>query len=146
MPAALLLILWAVAEVFVVIKVADAIGALATILLLVASWPLGMWALRSQGAAAWRRLIAAIEQRRTPAHEVVDGALVVLGGLLLIVPGFITDALGLLLLAPTRALLRPLLVRHAQSRLFSRAARFARGRSYDVESTATDIDQPQLHS
>jgi UPF0716 protein FxsA len=144
MPAALLLILWAVAEVFVVIKVADVIGALATVLLLIASWPLGTWALRSQGSAAWRRLMAAIEQGRTPTHEVVDGALVLLGGLLLIVPGFITDALGLLLLAPTRALLRPALVRNAHSRLFSRAAGFGRGRSYDVESTATDIDQPQL--
>jgi UPF0716 protein FxsA len=145
MPALLLLIVWAVAEVFVVIKVADAIGALATILLLIASWPLGTWALRSQGAAAWRRLIAAVQQRRTPALEVVDGALVLLGGVLLIVPGFITDVLGLLLLAPTRALVRPVLVRNAQSRLFSRAAGFGRGRSYDVDSTASDIDQPQLH-
>ncbi len=146
MPAALLLILWAVAEVFVVIKVAEAIGALATILLLIASWPLGTWALRSRGAAAWRRLTRAIEQGRTPALEAVDGALVLLGGMLLIVPGFITDLLGILLLAPTRALLRPVLVRHARSRLFSRAARFGRARSYDVDSSATDIDQPQLHS
>lgn len=147
MPVAvLLLILWAIAEVFVVVKVADAIGALATILLLIASWPIGTWALRSQGTAAWRRLTTAIQQGRTPAIEVVDGALVLLGGSLLIVPGFITDLLAILLLAPTRGLLRPMLVRHVQSRLFSRAPGFGRGRSYDVDSTASDIDQPQLHT
>jgi UPF0716 protein FxsA len=144
--AAILLILWPIAEVFVVIKVAGAIGALATVVLLIAAWPLGIWALRSQGAAAWRRLTAAVSQGRTPAREVVDGALVLLGGLLLIVPGFITDAVGLILLAPTRALLRPALVRNAHSRLFSRPAGFPGARSYDVDSTASDIDQPQLRS
>lgn len=138
------LILWAVAEVFVVITVAQAIGALVTVVLLIASWPLGTWALRTQGATAWRRLLAAIEQGRAPTREVVDGALVLLGGVLLIVPGFITDVLGVFLLAPTRALMRPVLVRNAHSRLFARTARFARGRSYDVDSTASDLDQPQL--
>jgi len=119
MPAALVLILSAVAEVFVVIKVADAIGALATVLLLIASWPLGTWALRSQGSAAWRRLIAAIDQGRTPTHEVVDGALVLLGGLLLIVPGFITDALGLLLLLPpARIATRTVLKRRFRGRVY----------------------------
>jgi UPF0716 protein FxsA len=144
--AAILLILWLIAEVFVVIKVAEAIGALLTVVLLIASWPLGTWALRSQGAAAWRRLKAAIEQGRPPAREVVDGALVLLGGVLLIVPGFITDGFGILLLAPTRRLMRPVLLRQAQSRRFSRTGGFPRGRSDDVDSTANDIDQPRLRS
>ena len=144
--AAILLILWLIAEVFVVIKVAEAIGALLTVVLLIASWPLGTWALRSQGAAAGRRLKAAIEQGRPPAREVVDGALVLLGGVLLIVPGFITDGLGILLLAPTRRLMRPVLLRQAQSRRFSRTGGFPRGRSDDVDSTANDIDQPRLRS
>ena len=147
MPLApILLILWLIAEVFVVIKVAEAIGALLTVVLLIASWPLGTWALRSQGAAAGRRLKAAIEQGRPPAREVVDGALVLLGGVLLIVPGFITDGLGILLLAPTRRLMRPVLLRQAQSRRFSRTGGFPRGRSDDVDSTANDIDQPRLRS
>jgi UPF0716 protein FxsA len=142
--AAILFACWVIAEIFVVVKIAGAIGALATVLLLIASWPLGTWALRSQGAAAWRRLTAAVEQGRTPTREVVDGALVLLGGILLIVPGFITDAFGILLLAPTRALLRPWLARHADSRLFARVPGFAARRTYDVDSTATDADQPQL--
>jgi UPF0716 protein FxsA len=147
MPVAVILLLvWAIAEVFVVIKVAGAIGALATILLLIASWPIGVWALRSQGAAAWQRLTAAVAQGRTPTLEVVDGALVLLGGVLLIIPGFITDAVGILLLAPTRALMRPVLVRGAHRRLFARTAGFPGGRSYDVDSSASDIEQQQLRS
>lgn len=143
-----LLILWPVAELLVAIEVAHAIGVLATIVLLIAGWPIGSWALRSHGRAAWRRLSAAVSEGRTPTREVVDGALLLAGGLLLMIPGFITDVLGgLLLLAPTRALMRPLLVRNLHSRLVMSAARFSRGRSaYDVDSTATDVDQPRLGS
>jgi UPF0716 protein FxsA len=143
-----LCICWPIAELFVAIQVADAIGVLATIVLLIAGWPLGTWALRSQGRAAWRRLAAALAQGKPPAREVVDGALVLIGGTLLIVPGFITDAIGVcLLLAPTRALLRPLLVRNLRSRLVMQAVRFTREPSrYDVDSTASDIDQRRLRS
>ncbi len=139
---------WLVAELLVAIQVAHAIGVLETIVLLIAGWPLGIWALRSRGRAAWRRLAAALAEGRPPAREVVDGALVLVGGALLIVPGFITDAVGIcLLLPPTRALLRPLLVRNLRSRLVLQAARFTRRRSpYDVDSTATDIDRPRLRS
>jgi UPF0716 protein FxsA len=142
-----LLICWAVAELFVAIQVAHLIGVAATIVLLIVTWPIGTWALRTQGAAAWRRLADAVAAGRAPAREAVDGALVLFGGVLLIVPGFITDVVGaFMLLAPTRALLRPLLLRNAQRRVFVRAAGYARGRNYDVDSTATDIDQPQLRS
>jgi UPF0716 protein FxsA len=144
--ALLLLILWPVAEVYAAIQVADAIGVLLTLVLLVASWPIGNWALRSQGRAAWRRLGDAVAAGRPPGREVLDGALILAGGLLLVVPGFITDAVGaLLLLPPTRAAMRGLLVRNLHSRLVVRATRFTRGpASYDVDSTATDIDQPRL--
>lgn len=143
-PVLILLILWPVAELLVAIQVADWIGVLDTIVLLVISWPLGGWALRRQGAAAWRRLARALAEHRAPAREVVDGALVLIGGILLIVPGFITDGLGILLLAPfSRALLRPVLVRSLQSRVMVAAARFSR-RPYDVDSTARDVDQTRL--
>jgi UPF0716 protein FxsA len=144
----LLFVAWVIAEVFVAIQVAHAIGALATVLLLVLSWPLGWWAWRAQGRAAWRRLGAAVSAGRSPGREVLDGALILLGGLLLIVPGFISDALGLLaLLPPTRALMRRGLARNLQSRLVVQATQFTgASRPYDVDSTATDVDQPQLHS
>lgn len=144
--ALLLLIVWPVAEVYVAIKIAEAIGVLAMLLLLIAGWPLGSWAMRSQGRAAWRRLSDAVALRRAPGREVLDGVLILLGGMLLIVPGFITDVLGaILMLPPVRALTRGVLVRNLQSRLVLRATRSATGpRSYDVDSTATDLDQARL--
>jgi len=158
MPALLLLILWPVAELFVAIVVAHAIGVLPMILLLIAGWPLGAWALRSRGRAAWQRLGdavaaggAAVSGR--PMRQVLNGAFVLLGGLLLIIPGFITDVLGLvLLLPPTRALVRAPLERDLRRRWLLSALRFTRGPgsntrgpvSYDVDSTAVDVDQPRL--
>jgi UPF0716 protein FxsA len=143
----ILFIAWPIAELFVIIKVADAIGVLDTIVLLIAGWPLGIWALRSQGRAAWRRLAVAVAENRPPTREVVDGALIVAGGGLLIVPGFITDAIGItLLFPPTRALVRAFLVRNFSNRLVLQAFAVRRRPPpvHDVDSTATDIDQPQL--
>jgi UPF0716 protein FxsA len=142
-----LLILWPVAELFVAIKVAEAIGVLLTVLLLLAGWPVGMWLVRAEGRSAWRRLSAAVAASRPPGREVLDGALVLIGGALLIVPGFITDVFGLVLLAPpTRALARTAIARNLQSRLVVRATRFrgAPASGYDVDSTASDVDPPPL--
>jgi UPF0716 protein FxsA len=146
MLALLLLILWPVAELFVAIKVAEAIGVLLTVVLLIASWPLGVSLLRAEGRVAWRRLSAAVAAGRPPAREVLNGALVVVGGVLLIVPGFITDVFGLLLLLPpTRRLARAGIMRNFRSRLVMRATRFGgRPASHDVDSTATDIDAARL--
>ena len=146
MLLAFLPIIWLLAELFVAIAVAHAIGAGYMLLLLIASWPLGGWALRSQGRAAWRRLSDAMSAGRSPGREVLDGALVLIGGLLLIVPGFLSDLVGICaLLAPTRSLLRRRLARHLQGRFTTSAARFGGGRrSYDVDSTASDVDQSQL--
>jgi UPF0716 protein FxsA len=141
----ILLILWPVLELIVAIQVAHLIGVLDTIVLLILTWPIGSWALRSQGRAAWQRLSVAVSQGRRPAREVLDGALILAGGLLLIIPGFITDVIGaVLLLPPTRALTRRVLERNLQSRVVVRAARFG-ARPYDVDSTAHDVDQPRLH-
>jgi UPF0716 protein FxsA len=140
----ILLIAWPVAEVLLAIQVAHAIGVLTTVVLLVLTWPLGSWALRSQGQAAWRRLMDAVAQGRTPTREALDGVLVLIGGVFLIIPGFITDVIGAcLLLAPTRAAARGLLTRNLQSRVVVRASRFG-SRPYDVDSTAHDVDQPRL--
>src|SRR5581483_1626991 len=116
------------------------------LLLLVVSWPLGTWALRSEGGAAWRRLSAAVSAGRSPGREVLDGALVLIGGLLLIVPGFLSDLVGICaLLPPSRALLRGRIARHLQNRFVLRATRAGGvGRADDIDSTATDVDQSQL--
>lgn len=154
----LLLLCWPIAELYVAIQVAGAIGVGLTVILLLAGWPLGLALLRAEGRGAWRRLQAASATGRSPGREVLDGALILAGGSLLIVPGFITDVLGLvLLLPPTRALARIGLVRNLQSRLVRHATRFGAasyrggprgfggsGRGYDVDSTATDVESVQL--
>lgn len=142
-----LLVLWPVAELFVAIKVADAIGVLLTIVLLLASWPVGSWLLRSAGRHAWQRLSAAAAAGRPPGRPVIDGALGLVGGVLFLVPGFITDVLGAaLLLSPIRALARRAIERNFAGRLMVRATRFS-GRppsGYDVDSTARDVDPRRL--
>lgn len=145
----LLFLLWPAAEILVIILVAQQIGVLLTFALLILSWPAGIWLMKTQGRAAMKRLAAAVNEQRPPGKEVLDGALVVIGGLLLMIPGFITDVLGLLCLAlPTRALIRRWLARNLNSRLVSGAFRVTgtTGYTYDVDSTATDIDQHRLQS
>ena len=141
------MILWPVAELLVAIKVAQLIGVLNTVLLLIVTWPVGVWAMRTQGRAIWRRFQIAVSSGRQPGREVLDGALVLIGGLLLILPGFIGDIVGAWLLVPqTRTLVRRPMTRLLQARVLRRAARAARAprRAYDVDSTATDIEQSRL--
>jgi UPF0716 protein FxsA len=98
--------------------------------------------MRSQGRAVWRRFQETMQAGRIPHREVFDGALVIFGGAFLITPGFITDVLGLvLLLPPTRAIVRRVLIRRLGRRLVVAGPNGAR-RSYDVEGTATEHEGP----
>jgi UPF0716 protein FxsA len=111
-PLILLFIAVPIAEIYVIIQVGEAIGALPTIAILIADSLVGSMLLRSQGRGAWRRFQLAMAEGRVPAREVLDGALVIFGGAFLITPGFITDVIGLLLLLPpTRAVVRRMMVR-----------------------------------
>jgi UPF0716 protein FxsA len=139
----LLFIVVPFAELYVIIwVVGPALGAPLTILLLVADSLLGSWLLRSQGRAVWRRFNQTLAAGQMPHREVIDGVLVIFGGAFLITPGFITDVLGLvLLLPPTRAIVRRVLVKRLGRRLVvGRSGRAAR--SYDVDGTATEYDAP----
>jgi UPF0716 protein FxsA len=141
------LVLWPVVEFFVAVKVAESIGVLLTVVLLILSWPVGSYVLRSEGRAAWRRLSVAVSEGRPPGREVINGALALVGGILLIIPGFVTDVLGIgLLFAPTRAFARRIIERNFRSRLIVKATGFGRRPGPDVvDSTAHDIDRTQLH-
>ncbi|GBD46200.1 hypothetical protein HRbin41_01022 [bacterium HR41] len=95
------------AELYVILKVGDWLGALPTVALLAADSLLGAALLRSQGRSVWRRFRAAVAAGRMPHREVQEGVMVIFGGAFLVTPGFITDVVGLLLLLPpTRELLR----------------------------------------
>ena len=146
----LLFIVVPIAELAVLIQVGQAIGVWWTIALLVADAILGSLLARSQGRVAWRRFNEALGSGRPPAREVLDGALVLFGGALLLTPGFLTDILGLvLLLPPTRALVRAVLVRRFMHRMIAsmgapRSPRPQPARGYDVEGTAVEREPGAL--
>jgi UPF0716 protein FxsA len=145
LPLVLLFIVVPIAELAVVIQVGQEIGVLWTVALLVADSILGSVLMRSQGRTAWRRFNEAIAAGKVPAREVLDGALVIFGGLLLLTPGFITDFLGLLLLIPpTRAVVRGALARRLTHRMVA-SMNAARRRGDDVvEGTAVDVENDRL--
>ncbi len=149
-----------IAELYVIIQVGSSIGVPATIGLLLLSSLLGAALLRTQSRTAWARFNQALEQSRLPAREVFDGAMIILGGALLLTPGFITDVVGLLLLLPpTRDLFRRVAIAMGLRRVpFGRTAAGAASRRrsgpqpgpasapgptrpYDVEGTATEIGE-----
>lgn len=104
-------------EVFAIRFVASRIGGGPTFLLIVATSLAGAWVVALEGRRRWQALAEAVQAGRPPQREVADGILVLLGGLLLLLPGLVSDVLGLLLVLPfTRALARwvllPMLGRH----------------------------------
>jgi len=148
---ALLVVLFIVvpiAEIYVIIQVGELIGIWPTIGLILVSAFVGSWLLRSQGRSAWRRFNEALAHRRFPGNEVADGALIIVGGTLLLTPGFLSDLLGIsLLVPPTRALVRRGLRRYMLGRFaFVSVGGFPGGgpganpasRPYDVDATAEE--------
>lgn len=119
--------LWAVAlgfvavpfvEIWSIVQVGQVVGPWWTLLLLLATGALGAWLVRREGARTWRALREAVRDGRPPHQEVADGILVLLGGAMMLLPGFVSDVIGLLLVLPfTRPLARPLLARGVARRL-----------------------------
>jgi UPF0716 protein FxsA len=139
LPLVLLFVVVPIAELAVVIQVGQEIGVLWTVALLVADSILGSVLMRAQGRSAWRRFNEALAAGKVPAREVLDGALVIFGGLLLLTPGFITDFLGLLLLIPpSRRVVRAALARRLTHRIVA-------PREDVVEGTAVDVENDRLH-
>jgi UPF0716 protein FxsA len=113
----ILFIVVPILELYVIIQVGQAIGVVPTLLLLLADAVLGSLLLKHQGRGAWRRFNEALGARRFPGKEVADGVLIVIGGTLLLSPGFITDIFGIfLLIPPTRAIARKVLKRFTVGR------------------------------
>lgn len=119
-----LLVLVPILEIIVLIVVGKSIGVLWTIALLVAMAVLGAWLSRRESGRTFRALQAALSSGKMPTDEVSDAILVTFGGFLLILPGFLTDILGLLLVLPFT---RPLARRLLQTVVAAKALGAARG-------------------
>ena len=139
----LLFVVAPVVELYVIVQVSHSVGAPETILLLVGISVVGAWLAKRQGIAVLRRMQATVAQGKVPSREIVDGALVLFAAALMIAPGFLSDALAiLLLLAPVRALVRSTVLRRIRDGGLvasvitgsgGRAARYSDG-TWDVDS------------
>jgi len=147
-----------IAELWLIIQIGGAIGILPTLALLIVDSLVGAALARSQSRAVWQRFNVALAEGRVPGREVFDGAMVIVGGALLLTPGFLTDVFGLILLfPPTRAVVRAFLTRRVAKRgaVAFRVATFGSarqpdsgspfphpGRGYDYEGSASEVTEP----
>lgn len=142
-----------IVELYVIVQVADGIGVLETLGLLVVVSIVGAWLVKAQGIGLIRRVQAKLAAGELPGTELVDGALVLFAGALMLTPGFVTDTVGLLLLLPpTRAVIRMLLMKRFTVMAETRVAGFGAGgpaqgptvfgfgsaRVYDVDGREAD--------
>ena len=144
---AILFLVVPIAELAVILLIGQQIGVWWTIALLIADSIFGSWLARREGIGAWRRFRRALDSGRMPTTEIADGALILLAGALMVTPGFISDIVGiLLLLPPTRAVARRVLLDFVARRAARRAAdRFRAARSWPglgrvVDGHADEVD------
>ena len=115
---ALVFVVLPLAEIYVLIQIGHVIGAWWTILLLLADGMLGSWLMKREGSRTWAALRDALQSGRMPGTELADAALVLVGGTLLLTPGFLSDVVGLFCILPlTRPAARRLLARVVTRRL-----------------------------
>ena len=107
---AVLLFVMPLVEISAIIAVGQVIGLWPTVLLLVLESAFGAWLVRREGGRAWQALATALRTGSMPSRELSDAALILVGGGLLLTPGFVTDIVGFLVVAPpTRPVARRLL-------------------------------------
>jgi len=115
---ALLFVVLPLVEIYLIVQLGQVVGPWWTILILLGDGALGAWLMRHEGSRAWRALQEALRAGRMPSRELADGALVLIGGTLLLTPGFVTDAAGLFCVLPfSRPLMRGVLTRVIARRL-----------------------------
>jgi UPF0716 protein FxsA len=121
-----LLIAVPLAELYFIFQVAGAIGVLETVVVLVAMSVAGGWLVRRVGMGIVARAVALLAAGKSPTDEMINGAIVLVAGALMLTPGFLTDIVGLLLLLPpVRAALRAVIRRRVRQRIAQgRASKF----------------------
>ena len=115
---ALVFVIGPIVELYVIIQVAHVIGGWETLALLLVESLFGAWLMKAQGRGVLDRIQRSLQAGRMPTKELVDGGLILFAGALMLTPGFITDILGfILLIPPTRAVVRAALMRRFRHRL-----------------------------
>jgi UPF0716 protein FxsA len=105
-------------EIVVLLRVGRAIGPWWTILLMIVSAVVGAWLIKREGRRTVRALSESLSRGRMPAREIADGILILVGGTLMLTPGFVTDVVGILVILPlTRPLARGALAKAVSARL-----------------------------
>lgn len=131
MPLALLLgfVVLPLVEIYLISLVGHVLGLPATLAVLLLVSVLGATVVKREGLRTWRELRSATAAGKLPTRPLADGALVLVGGALLLTPGFLTDALGALLVLPaTRSIARRWLTGYATRRALGESSRMPRGR------------------
>jgi UPF0716 protein FxsA len=156
---ALVFLVVPIVEIYVMLQVAGTIGVPETILLLIGISFMGAWLAKMAGIGVLARLQRTVRAGKVPSAELVDGGLVLLAGALMITPGFLSDCLAIvLLLPPSRAIVRGVVLRRIRARgglLFQMSTRSpagggrsgATGDVWDVDSWEDpDPDPPERPS
>ena len=149
----LLFLVVPIIELYIIVQVASGLGVLETIGLLILVSMVGAWLVRAQGLGVLGRVQAQLAQGNIPGREMVDGLLILVAGALMLTPGFMTDAFGLLLLIPpTRAIVRTIIIHRFRNRItigsgFSfggqdASARFGGVYYTDVNEVVDDDEDP----
>lgn len=112
-----------IVEIALFIQVGGLIGVWATLALVVLAFILGVTVIRSQGSHAWIQAQRSLAELRDPSRPLAHGMMLILAGVLLMVPGFLTDALGLVLLIPP---VRDFIMRRAGRRMQARSTQMRR--------------------
>ena len=133
-------------EIYVIVKVGEAIGAWPTVGLLILESAIGLWVVKREGRRAFRALSDAIGRGELPSRELADAIVVLIGGFLLITPGFVTDVIGFFFVLPlTRPIARRLLGAIVSRRLLLAADRHvARSRGGVHQIYDDDLHRPRL--
>ncbi len=129
-----------IVEIYVIIQVGQVIGALPTVALLVVESLFGAWLVKREGRRAWEALRTTVSTGRLPGRQLIDGALILVGGTLLLTPGFVTDVFGFFFVLPVT---RPLARRLVTSAVHRRAARSSRRRYAGSRDGAQQIHRPE---
>lgn len=149
-----LLVLIPVLELWTIVQVGQAIGVWETIALLIIVSVIGVWLVKQEGVGVWRRLNEQLRLGKVPAAELIDGALLLLAGTLLLLPGFLGDLLGIaLILPPGRAVARSIVAWFTVRRIsaghgaikvvaFGAGTAYSRARNGRTVVDITEADSP----